>query len=643
MSNSPDLLLRIVGPPFTDVQQGQLLPESSNLLDVFDDGSVRIYSGKVEYGQGIRNSFARTVAAIMNVPVDSVEVVLGDTSLVPWDRGTVASASTRTVGMQLVRAARTAAKLLPAIADEDISGRDEPMIVEVDPTIEGPEPDLIEGAARIDGPDRVTGRTTFASDFEVEGTTYGKIIRPPVAGSRPVRVDSARAEQVAGFISVVTHGDLVGVVADSPIAVKKVADSVRVQWVETYSDASDFNLPLRLKEHAGEVVDLASDGNIDYAKPASSREWSNVYYAPYIANAQMEPSSATAKWDGDSLTVWCAHRAPFTERETLAQELAIPTSQIRVISLDVGGSFGTKSASVSVEAAQLARAVGKPVKISYTREEEFRTSTVRPAALIEIESSVDSNGRINTWDYIAYHAGENAFRGRRGAETPYKAAAARVRVAVSDSPLAHGSYRSLGGAVNHFAREVHIDRMARDSGIDPADFRSANLDSPRHFRVLEKVVEDSKWTQREKKDGIGFGLAVGFDAGSYVAQVARVDTSGNVIRVTDVWTAFDCGQIFNPEGIINQVEGAVVMGIGSALWEEVEFDGRGVLSTGFDSYRVPRISDVPNMHISIIDDPSNTPSGAGEPGIVPISAAIANAVSDALAIDVDRLPLQPLV
>ena len=649
MSAKPTVVVRVVGPPFAGViQQTGLAPDPSVLLEVFSDSSITFYSGKVEYGQGIRNGFARMISAAFDTSIENVNIVLADTARVPFDRGTTGSASTRTVGVQLLRATEAAKNELKArIANgSDNAASRSTSVVEISGEDDAGE-QLVEaltihnGSARVDGAERVIGATVYAHDFTLENTAYGRIIRPPSVGAILARLDVSRAEQVPGFVCLVQIDGLIGVVAESKDAVDNVASFIRARWNEQDDDVSDWNLPAVLKDRGNEPVLLRDDGDTVDAFAKADRVVSGVYYVPYVANAQMEPSAATAKWNEDgSLTVWCANRGPFTERSYLADRLGMEAEDIRVIVQEVGGSFGTKSQTVSYEAAILARESGRPVKISYSREEEFSISTVRPAAVMEINAGIDSDGKLMVWDYTAFHAGDNPFRGRRGADSPYDSEAVRIRIADSPSPLPHGSYRSLGGATNHFGREVHIDTIARELGLDPLEFRLNNLSNQRYRSVLETVAEMSGWDSRTKNVGLGFGVAVGFDAGSYVAQVAKVEVNGRNVSVERVDVAFDCGKVLNPEGARNQVEGAVVMGMGTTLWESVQFEGGRVINTGFGSYRVPRITDVPEINVSFVDGLSNHPTGVGEPGIVPIAAAITNAVVDATGLLIDRLPLQ---
>ena len=641
------------------------------LLTIDSGGQVAVYSGKVEYGQAIRHGFALAVADELSIPPASVDVVLADTARVPWDRGTVGSASTRTTGVQIQRAAITARMVLVELAAShfgidaefvELSGGRVLNPVTCDSlgfgdllkgqSIEREIPDSIppinpspltadaHRGVRIDAVEKVAGRAKYAQDLFISGMLHGRVVRPPTYGAKLVAIDAGRAERIPGFVSVVRDGDFAGVVAETESAADYARESVRVRWDEKRDDASDWNLPSLLKENAGEKAVLQEAGNLQEGFASADSIIEGTYYAPYVANSQMEPSAAVARWDGDDLTVWCASRGPFAERTQLATALGIDESHIRVISQTVGGSFGTKTPSVSLEAALLARQSGRPVKVTYTREEEFQWSTVRPAALIEIKAGATSAGKLTAWEYSAYHSGENAFRGRRGAPTPYDVANNHVAVAGSISPLMSGSYRSLGGAVNHFARETHMDRIARQLEIDPLEFRLKNLSHPRYLRVLRAAADHFGWANRQERDGIGYGIAVGWDAGSYVGQCAEVSVVDRQVSVSRVTVAFDCGAVINPDGVRNQVEGSVVMGMGTALWELMEFDAGRVLTTGFNRYRVPRLSDTPKIDVVIIDDNSNPSTGAGEPGIVPIAAAIANAVADATGVDIEQLPIE---
>ena len=672
-----DIALTVIGPPRWTPEPDPRGPngDPATLLTMDRDGSITAFSGKVEYGQGIRNGFVMEIADELDVPVGSVSMILGDTDRVPQDRGTTGSASTRTVGIQLRRAAATARRALIELAATrlEVDGaslvtRDGRVVVGGDGSsadsvnygelLAGQSltlniPEIVElkrvedfqlmgrPARRIDAVARVTGSAVYAQDVVVPGMLYGKVLRPPSYGAKLQQIDTARAERVDGVVSVVRDGDFVGVVAEREDAAAYAIEAIRARWEESRDTASDWNLPALLKERAQEPVILREDGSLDPAFESADRVFENTYYVPYVSNAQMEPSASVARWDGDRLTVWCANRGPFTERDSLAHEFGLEPNQVRVIAAEIGGSFGTKTPTVSHEAARLAKAVGRPVRVSYDRSEEFAWSTVRPAALFEIRSGVAADGTIVAWDFAAFHTGENAFRGQRGADTPYDVENVRITVAASESPLQSGSYRSLGGATNHFAREVHMDEIALGLGLDPVEFRLRNLPHSRLRATLTAAAERFGWEKRVKAPGIGYGVAVGYDAGSYTSQCVEVSVENREAQVRRVVVGFDCGLVVNPDGARNQIEGSIIMGMGTALWEAVEFDGGRVLNAGFSRYRVPRITDTPEIEVVFTDEPDTLSSGAGEPGIVPIAAAIANAVRDATGTAIEELPIVP--
>ncbi|NQW17309.1 MAG: xanthine dehydrogenase family protein molybdopterin-binding subunit [Chloroflexi bacterium] len=672
MSNEP--AIKIVDHPlWSDDPESPVAeyPEAT-LLQISADGQITGYSGKVEYGQGIRHGFALAIADELDTPIDSVTVVLADTALVPYDRATVGSASTRTVGLQLRRSAATLRRYLLSLAADyfksDVrtlsckagkvvragEAKDEVTFAALLPASQvtldipddiRPKPESEFNAMGTDHPRsdaiaRVTGKAMYSQDVFVDEMLHAVVIRPPSYGATLLNVEATRAEQTPGFVRFIREGDFAAIICDSADGAETAAKMVRARWDELDAEVSDFSMPVALKQHANELVSLRSEGNVDAAFDSAASVIEGVYYAPYVANAAMEPSAAVAQWDGDNLTVWCSSRSPFGEREAIAAALDVTETNVRVICTEVGGSFGTRSATISIDAARLARAAGRPVKVAHTRDEEFVWSTVRPAALIEVRSAVDSSGAITAWDYAAYHSGESPFRGRRGADTPYDVPNVSVQVANSVSPLQSGSYRSLGGAVNHFAREVHMDRIASQLGIDPIEFRLNNLSHARLRKTLTNAADVFGWSA-SKTGSNGIGVAIGYDAGSFLTQAAEVSTAGRDVNVDRVHTSFDCGLVLNPDGVRNQVEGSIVMGMGTALWESVEFDGGRILNPSFSRYRVPRITETPALDVSLIGDPNTPSTGAGEPAIVTVAAAIANAVTSATGRQIDTLPITP--
>ena len=671
-SSQGDITLRIVGPSIAEPDTPVSSELEDTLLIITKEGKVIVFSGKVEYGQGIRSGFQLAVADELDIPVSTVQVVLGDTSAVPYDRGTTGSASTRTVGLQLRRAAATARATLLNLAAQTWSvpisqldtnnghvvrvdqpsqriGYSElldrqhlnipiPLDVETKP----PEKFLLMGldARRSDARARVTGHAKYAQDIVVPGMLYGKVLRPPSYGARLLHLDTTRAERVPGVLMVVAEDDFVGVIGEREDIADYALAAIGARWDEAENLSSDWDLPVLLRDQATEPVVVREEGSLEAGFEGADHILESVYFTPYVSNAAMEPATAVASWDKEALTVWCGDRSPFGVRDHLAEAFNLSVDMVRVIAPEVGGAFGTKgSYSIAQEAARLSKAVGRPVRVSFTRQEEFIWSTVRPAALIEIRSGFNSDGTIVAWEYTAYHAGETAFRGRRGADTPYNTSNVRIVTANSEGPLRSGSYRSLGGALNHFAREVHLDEIASTIDMDPVKLRLQNLTHPRLRGVLAEAVSRFGWEHPGKGTPVGSGVAIGYDAGSYVAECVELVVETGDVHVRRVSAAFDCGLVLNPDAVRNQVEGSIMMGIGTALWEAMEFHGGRPLNPSFARYRVPRITDLPEIEVALIRNPATASTGAGEPGIVPIAAAVANAVFNATGNRISQLPI----
>ncbi|MCK9495009.1 MAG: molybdopterin-dependent oxidoreductase [Dehalococcoidia bacterium] len=642
-------------------------------LTVGDDGRVTLFAGKVEYGQNIRTGLAVEVADELRVGLDDVDVVLGDTDRVPWDMGTFGSQSTARVGWQLRKAAATARETLIALGADhldlpasDLEARDGRVISKHDPARGVDYAALLEGDPRVeeiaerpavtpsgewsvmgqthrrrlDGLDRVTGRAKYSQDIQPEGMLFATVVRPPAYGGRARSVDPAPAEALPSVVSVVREDGLIAVLAEDDEAAALGARMVQVDWEIPSGQPSRWDMPAHLVESGTEPYPMHEAGDLDEGFRQADHILESTYYLPYIAPAPMEPRATVAQWEGDRLTVWAGTQRPFGLRQELASIFGIDESAVHVIAPEIGGGFGAKSPyALAHDAARLARIAGRPVRIAFTRAEEMMWSNFRPSALIQIKSGFTSDGRLVAWQSDAYHSGERVMIGRRGAETPYDAGNVRSLVYRSDSPLPSGSYRSLGAAVNHFAREVHMDEIAEAVGKDPVELRLHNLSEPRFRRVLEQAAEEFGWSGPHPAEGRGAGIALGIDVGSYVATAVEVSVAGREVRVHRVGAALDCGQVVNPEGALNQMEGSIVMGLGGALFEASDFQDGRLLNASFARYRVPRITDAPRIDVRLIGDPETPSTGAGEPGIVPIGAAISGAVFAATGVRHRELPI----
>jgi isoquinoline 1-oxidoreductase len=378
-------------------------------------------------------------------------------------------------------------------------------------------------------------------------------------------------------------------------------------------------------------------GKGEVATEAVGVEKAGRYTVSYIAHTPLEPRAALAEWTDDRLTVWTGTQQPFRVRQELARAFRIDEGRVRVLVPDTGSGYGGKhSGEAAVEAARLARAAQKPVQLVWTREEEFTWAYFRPAGVIEIASVAAKDGRITGWQHHNWNSGASAIR------APY---AIPGQVAEfhrsSSSPLRQGSYRALAATANCFARETHLDRIAQALQIDPLDLRLKNLDDQRLIAVLQAAADRFGWRRRQKRDKRGCGIACGFEKGGYVATCAEVSVEAGEVRVERAVTAFECGAIVNPDNLINQIEGAVIMGLGGALFEAIDFAGGKVLNPRFSSYRVPRFADVPVLETVLVDRPDLPSAGAGETPIVAIAPAIGSAIFAATGVRLTSLPLVP--
>jgi isoquinoline 1-oxidoreductase len=363
-----------------------------------------------------------------------------------------------------------------------------------------------------------------------------------------------------------------------------------------------------------------------------------TYTTNYIAHCPLEPRGALAQWSGDDLTVWTGTQRPFGVRTELAAAFRMPEERVRVIMPDTGSGYGGKhTGETAIEAARLARAAKRPVKVTWTREEEFTWAYFRPAAVIEITSAMRKDGKITAWDFQNYNSGA------AGIPTVYDIENQRIQFHPARSPLRQGSYRALAATANHFARESFMDELALLVKMDPLEFRLKNLKNERLRTVFETGAKKFGWGQAKTNAGQGFGIGGGFEKGGNVVTFAEVsfDRKSGEVKVVRLVTAFECGAIVNPDGLRNQLEGANIMALGGTLFEAIEFANGRILNGRFSDYRLPRFSDVPVIETVMIDRKDIPSAGAGESSLVGVAPAIANAIFDASGVRLRSLPLVP--
>jgi isoquinoline 1-oxidoreductase len=627
-------------------------------LHIGEDGAVAIYTGKTEVGQNIRTSLSQAASEELHCPIASVKLVMADTALVPYDMGTFGSRTTPTMAPQVRRAAATAREALLdlaaekwkvdraqlSIADGKIAcagatatvtfgeltkGQKIAKTIAHDAPVARP---LAQSAPKLEGRDIVTGKHKYTPDLTSPGMLYGRVLRPPAFGATLTNLD---APSLPG-VTIVHEQNFVGVAAPDQQAAAAALRQIKAEWKrEPVPPAAAFGPGFYeyLKQTA-ESGQPDVHGSVADAMAAADIKLSAAYTVAYIAHAPLEPRAALAEWDGGKLTVHTGSQVPFGVRSELASSFGIPEDRVRVIVPDTGSAYGGKhSGECAVEAARLAKAAGKPVKLVWSREEEFTWSYFRPAGLIEISSGVCQQGAnagaITAWECHNYNSGGSALVGK------YDIPSQRNVFHPAKSPLRQGSYRGLAATANHFAREVHMDELACALKMDPLEFRLKNLKDARLSAVLQAAAERFRWGQ-----GKGIGIAGGFEKNGYIATCAQVAVEDKRIRILRVVQAFDCGAVVNPDHLKNQIQGAISMAIGGALFEGIRFGDGQILNPRFSQYRVPRFSDMPEIDVVLVDRPDLPSAGAGETPIVGLAPAVANAVFHLNGTRLRNMPLE---
>ena len=641
-------------------------------LHVGEEGTVTVYTGKAEVGQNIRTSLTQVVAEELPTPLDSIRLVMGDTDLTPYDRGTFGSRTTPTMAPQLRQAAAVARQLLITlaaeqwnvegdsivVADGKVSHRKTDQSLDFGQLTKGQKlmktigEDVLTTPAerwqiagrsvpKVNAREVVTGRHHYSSDIQRDGMLHGKVLRPSAFSSSLMSLDIRKAETMKG-VTIVREDDFIGLVAPNEHLADRAIEAIEAQWSHP-SQPSHEELFDYLKQHPVETRGWGGrsnhrQGTVEEGLKAADIMLEESYTVAYIAHAPLEPRAAVAEWEEGKLTVWTGTQRPFGVRGQLAEAFGISEERVRVIMPDTGSGYGGKhTGEAAVEAARLAKAVGKPVKLVWTREEEFTWAYFRPAGLIEIQSSVKADGRLTTWEYHNYNSGGSAIR------TPYQVPHQKVQFHPADSPLRQGSYRALASTANVFARETHMDELANALKMDPLEFRLKNLKDARLKAVFEAAAERFGWEKRKSESNRGIGIAGGVEKGGYMATCAevQVDPKSSEVKTTRVVAAFECGAIINPDGLMNQIEGSIIMGMGGALSEAIEFENGVIKNPRFSDYKVPRFSHIPPIETVLLNRRDLPSAGGGETPIVAIAPSIGNAIFDATGVRHRSLPMRP--
>jgi len=687
-------------------------PVLSAWLDFSHPGVVTIFTGKVEYGQGVWTALAQVAAEELDVDLRRVRVAPVSTATSPDEGVTSGSRSIEESGSALRQACAQARHLfLAAAADRLGAGAGALGVMDGEITTDaggtgltywslagqaGPaggglldqkagDPEAVKApgrwsvagrsAARLDIPDKVTGRPRFLHDLVLPGMLYGRVIRPPAPAASLAGLGDP---PLPGGVVTVRDGSFLGVVAPSDRAAVASARAVAgaARWEETPSLPDERDLKGFLLSAPAQVVTV-DESHDEEAAAAVASTIGAEFTRPYLAHASMAPSCAVARWDGQRVTVWSHSQGVFALRGAIAAGLGLAAGQVTVNHVEGAGAYGHNGADdAALDAVLLARAVpGHPVRVLWSREDEMGWAPVGPAMLARLSAGLDAGGRIRTWRQDVW---SNGFIGRPGSggeprllalahlaggqpmspapDGPPTGAMGSTRNAVPGydipdrvivrhrlltMPIRTSALRSLGAFLNVFAIESFMDELASAAGADPVEFRLAHLTDPRGRRVIEQVAHMSGWGSRAgQADGTGLGLAYARYKGTsgYCAAVARVEAETDV-RVTDVWLAVDVGRVINPDGVINQVEGGAVQSASWALRERVRFDRTRITSVNWDTYPILRFTEVPQVHVAIVPAPGQPETGAGEVAQGPVAGAIGNAVANAVGVRVRDLPL----
>jgi nicotinate dehydrogenase subunit B len=643
-------------------------------LRIGEDGRVACFSGKIEMGQGIITSLGQMLAEDLDVALTSVDMVMGDTSLCPFDFATVGSRSTKFFGPPLRKAATEARAVLIQLAAESLNVSKDSLYTENGIVRDRENPgtkisygQLAKGKRierhldkdevavkhysehrisgkvmlRTDSLEKVTGKAKFAGDRCLPGMLYAKILRPPAHNARLTKVDVSAAKKIRGAV-IIEEKDLIAALHEIPEEAEKALDQIKAEYKIPEKDLRNSNIFEYLEKNApgGQIV--TQKGNVDSGRKQAAVSIESRFLNHYVAHAPIETHTAVVAVEKDGVKVWASTQAPFRVQTSVSEVFGFSPEKVRVFPAHVGGGFGGKTAHLqAVEAARLARTTGRPVQVAWTRKEEFFNDTFRPAAIVKAESGLDKDGKINYWNF------EILLAGTRSSEPIYDIPHQRVFAKGGGfgpervHPFNTGAWRGPGSNTNVYAMESQTDIMAQAAGIDPLSFRLKNLVDKRMERVLEAAADKFGHSFTKGPSGKGVGIACTDYLGTYVATMAqvKVDKEDGNVQVERIVCAQDMGEIINPQGARLQIEGGLTMGISAALSEEVQFKGGSILTENFDSYEITRFSKAPRIDVVLIENSAMAPQGCGEPACTTAGAVLANAVCDAIGVRLYELPM----
>ncbi len=658
-------------------QRREVPTDFNAFLRIDEDGTVHCHTGKIEMGQGPITSLPQQMADELDVAIESIKMVMGDTLLCPYDMGTWGSVTTRIFSDHWRAAGAEARAVLLELGSEylEIPVKDLQVKKGIISSLSNPKKQVSYGELakgkrierfmevkpdvkdhtqfhyvgqpmlRTDSNLKVTGAAEYTGDIKLPGMVYARIVRPPSHQVKLKSVDYSEAEKMDG-VQVVRDGELMAVLHELPDVAEQALSLVKAEYTTDEMEVDDKSIFEYLLNVPADSREIESEGDLATGEQEADHIIEGEYHDGYKAHATIEPHVALAHWEGDKVTVWASAQSPFfMAQEETAKELGLELENIRVIAPFLGGGFGGKIYNPQVvEAVKLARLAKKPVMVAYTREEEFFMDYFRYATVIAIKSGVTREGKMTLWEFNQYHAGP------RGSDTLYHVPHIK-RTQFSDKeggppvhPVLVGAWRAPHANSNTFARESQIDIMAARVGADPVQFRLDNLTDEKMIKVVEALRDKFGYTPAAGPSGRGYGMALGTDAGTWVAVMVevKVDKKTGKVQPIRAVVSQDMGMCVNPQGTRLQAEGCVTMGLGYALSEDVEFKGGEVITENFDTYLLPLFDVVPEVIDTVIlDRQDQPPQGGGEPAIICMGGAIANAIFDACGARLYQMPMTP--
>ena len=689
---------------------GQLTTWLDDWIEINPDGTVTAFSGKVELGTGVRTALAQIVAEELDVPFDRVHMVMGDTQRTPDEGYTAGSMTISSSGTALRNAAAQARLILLELASRKLAvhldelnvqagvisanrqpqrkvtyaelmgGKHFNIEVPANVTVKDSQTYTVVGKStpREDIPRKVAGESVFIQDLRLPGMLHARLVRPPSVGAELISMDEGSLAGVPGVVKVVRRNNFIGIVTEREEQAILAAQALKVEWRESAALPPMQDLYATLRSRPTEDNLLIDQGDFDSAWKNAHRQLHATYYQPYHAHASIGPSCAVADVKEDQITVWASTPGPYPLSGTLAKLLDVSPEKVHLIHVEGAGSYGQNgSDDAAADAVILSQAVGRPVRLQWSRQDEFVWEPKAPAMVMEARGGLDSLGNVVAWDYQVWspshvaraHSPEQlvagqllsgqpsaqfgfSFGAERNAPTNYSFETQRVTVHyIADSPLRASSFRSLGGAENTFANESFMDELAAAAGVDALEFRLRYLPDERARQVLKSAASKAGWESRPSPQktpgnlaqGRGIAFAWYENDQALVASVAhvQVDTSTGAVHVNRMVVAHDCGLIINPDGLRNQIEGNTIQSLSRALKEEVMFDEWRIKSVDWESYPILTFSEVPDIDIVLINRPELPAVGAGEPSTTTTAAAVANAIFDATGARLRQIPFTP--